>query len=63
MLFVCHCLMGILFVMFVLADLVANEFMQSAADCRQYFGGPFNPKFDVVKGLNISLMRVRCACN
>ena len=41
------------------ADICAHDLMCAAADCRSLFGGPLNPKFDVCKTINDSLLKVR----
>ena len=42
----------------LIADAFAHDLMKAATDCRTYYGGPLNPKFDPCKTIHDSLSKV-----
>ena len=44
----------------LITDDFAHDLMKAATDCRTYYGGPLNPKFDPCKTIHDSLSKVGC---
>ena len=42
----------------LITDAFAHDLMKAATDCRTYYGGPLNPKFDPCTTIHDSLSKV-----